>query len=121
MSSISFIASAQPSTSVTSVNTTAQQSFPTVQSQPSSKSSSNVTISQTATSYSGHEQQIAQLQDGQNVLLGNAISDPKYATGLAYSLSHDNSMIGSPVGGLVNISATATSNSGSTSILNYLR
>jgi len=104
MSSISFIASAQPSTSVTSVNTTAQQSVATVQSQPSPNYSSSVTISSSAL-YANYAQTMAEKTVGQNETIAYALANPTtpLTSQNAYLMAHDTSMNGSPVGGVVSI------------------
>jgi len=102
MSSVSFIAATQPSVSVTSSQSTAQQSVATIQPQPAANANSSVTISSSAL-YAMNEQTIAEKTAGYKVLTQAAFSDPKIGAEMAYGMSHDTSMNGSPVGGLVSI------------------
>jgi hypothetical protein len=101
MSSVSFIASTQASTAATNAKPTAQQAIAQTQSATSSNSSVNISSSALHANY---EQTIAEKTQGQNVLIQAAFSDPKnVGADMAYGMSHDNSMTGSPVGGLVSI------------------
>ena len=51
---------------------------------------------------------MAASQEAQNQHRANAVSDPLWGAKYAYDLAHDNSMTGSPVGGLLSIDAKAT-------------
>ncbi|MDP2779960.1 hypothetical protein [Devosia sp.] len=107
MSTVNIIAAMQSSIQAATGKSSAQQIAAT-SSQSKANTSSSVTISSSGTTYSRYEQQIAQAQGAQNQHRANAVSDPSWGARYAYDLAHDNSMTGSPVGGLLSIDAKAT-------------
>jgi hypothetical protein len=108
MSSVSFISATQPPVSITNSQFTSQQTVTTAQSQSTTNANSSVTISPSGSTYSNYEQQIAQAPEAQNQHVADAFSDPMQGANYAYSLAHDNSMTGEPVGGLLSIGSKAT-------------
>ena len=106
MSIVSSITATQPSKSVTAKSTAQQTVAPQMQS--SANSSSRVTISVSGTTYLSYEQRMAASQEAQSQHVADAFSDPIQGAKYAYDLAHDNSMTGSPVGGLLSIDAKAT-------------
>lgn len=107
MPAINFIAATQSSISATT-GKSADQQIAVTSSQPKANASSSVTISPSGTIYMNYEQQIAQAQEAQNQLRAHAFSDSSWGADLAYGLAHDNSMTGSPVGGLLSPDSKAT-------------
>lgn len=101
MSSVNFIATTQPAVYTLSGKYTAQQTS-TTQPQPAADGVSSATISSSAL-YANYEQTIAEKTAGYQVLTQAAFSDPKIGAEMAYGMSHDTSMNGSSVGGLVSI------------------
>lgn len=107
MPAINFIAATQPSIPATTGKSTAPQIAAT-SSQPKANASSSVTISPSGTTYMNYEKKMAASQEAQNQHVADAFSDPLQGAKYAYSLSHDNSMTGSAVGGLLSPDSKAT-------------
>lgn len=110
MSSVNFIATTQPSNFVPAGKSTAQQAVATSPFQTSVDTSSSVTISSAGAASLSNDQKIAQLQEGRDQSLANARRDPAWGVGLAYALSHDNSMNAGNVGGLLKLTSLTDMN-----------
>lgn len=106
MSSVSFITATQPSTSVTSGKSAAQQTVTTAQPQPTANTSSSTTISSSGTAYADYEQRMAQNQAAKNSQLANALANPtspqlaQEANEMAHNAVNG---VGEAVSGLVNL------------------